>query len=260
MRRKTNMAKLKKLMTVMVMAGICIAMVSTASAADKNWARIQKTGVLTVGTSPDYPPFESVDPATSKIVGFDIDLIDAVAAELGLTSKFQPMGFDSIIIAVKNGQVNLGMSSFSVTEERQKSVDFTIPYYKNGSTVLTRTDSPVKTVKDLVGKRVAAQIGSTSAEAARKIEGAQAQIVDDANIAVMMMKNGAVQGAVLDVAIAENYAKKPEFTIFATPLSYEETAAIVRKGSPEFLDALNKAIKKLEADGTIAKIRTKWGV
>ena len=254
------MARLKKLITVMVMAGVCMAMVSTASAADKNWAKIKKSGVLIVGTSPDYPPFESVDPADNKIVGFDIDLIDAVAAELGLKTKFQGMGFDTIIIAVKNGQVNLGMSSFSVTEERQKSVDFTIPYYKNGSTVLTKTGSPVKTVKDLVGKRVAAQIGSTSAEAAKKIEGCDVQIVDDANIAVMMMKNGAVQGAVLDVAIAENYAKKAEFTLFAKPLSYEETAAIVRKGSPEFLDALNKAIKKLEADGTITKLRAKWGV
>lgn len=254
------MARLKKLLTVMVMAGVCMAMVSTASAADKNWAKIKKSGVLTIGTSPDYPPFESVDPATNKIVGFDIDLIDAVAAELGLKTKFQAMGFDSIIIAVKNGQVNLGMSSFSVTEERKQSVDFTIPYYKNGSTVLTKADSPVKTEEDLVGKRVAAQIGSTSAEAAKKIKGCDAQIVDDANIAVMMMKNGVVQGAVLDVAIAENYAKKPEFTVFEKPLSYEETAAIVRKNSPEFLDALNKAIEKLEADGTIAKLRKKWGV
>lgn len=254
------MLKFKKLMVGVAMAAACVAMVSTASAADKNWAKIQKAGVLTIGTSPDYPPFESVDPATNKIVGFDIDLINAVAAELGLKTTFQPMGFDSIIIAVKNGQVNLGMSSFSVTEERKASVDFTIPYYKNGSTVLTKAGSDVKTVEDLVGKRVAAQIGSTSAEAAKKIEGAQAQIVDDANIAVMMMKNGAVQGAVLDVAIAENYAKKPEFTLFAKPLSYEETAAIVRKGSPEFLGALDKAIEKLEADGTIAKIRAKWGV
>lgn len=254
------MAKLTKLMTVMVMAAVCIASVSTASAADKNWAKIKETGVLTIGTSPDYPPFESVDPATSEIVGFDIDLINAVAAELGLKTKFQAMGFDSIIIAVKNKQVNLGMSSFSVTEERKASVDFTTPYYKNGSVILTKVDSEVKTQADLAGKRVAAQMGSTCAEAAKKIEGATVQIVDDANIAVMMVKNGAVQGASLDMAIAENYAKKPEFTLFEKPLSYEETAAIVRKGSPELLDALNKAIEKLEADGTIAKLRTKWGV
>ena len=194
------------------------------------------------------------------MVGFDIDLIKAIAANLGLKTKFQALGFDSIVIAVKNKQVNLGMSSFSVTEERKRSIDFTIPYYISGSVVLTLADSKVKNVKDLVGKRVAAQMGSTCAEAAKTIEGADAQIVDDANIAVMMMKNGSVQGAVLDIAIAKNYAKKPEFTLFKKTLTYEETAAIMRKGSPEFLHAINEAIKTLEADGTIAKLRTKWGV
>jgi polar amino acid transport system substrate-binding protein len=254
------MAKLTKLMTMVVMAVVCIASASPASAMDENWEKFKKSGVLTVGTSPDYPPFESMNPDTNEIEGFDIDLINAVGAELGLKTEFKSMGFDSIIIAVKNKQVNLGMSSFSVTEERKQSVDFTIPYFKNGSTVLTTANSDIKTVEDLVGKRVSAQIGSTSAEAAKKIKGAEAQIVDDANIAVMMVKNGAVQGAVLDMAIAENYAKKPEFKLFIKPLTYEETAAIVRKGSPEFLEALNKAIKKLEADGTIDKLRVKWDV
>ena len=254
------MAKFTKLASMVLMAAVCIGSVSSASAADKNWEKIKASGVLTVGTSPDYPPFESIDPKTNTVVGFDIDLINAVAAEMGLKTKFQPLGFDSIVIAVKNKQVNLGMSSFTVTEERKQSVDFTLPYYKSGSFVITTAGSKIKTVEDLVGKRVAAQMGSTCAEAAKKIEGATAQIVDDANIAVMMVKNGAVQGAVLDLAIAKNYAKKPEFDLFEKPLTYEETAAIIRKGSPEFLDALNKAIKKLEADGTIAKIRTKWGV
>ena len=254
------MAKFTKLVAVAAMAAICFASAAPAFAKAKAWDRIQKSGTLTVGTSPDYPPFESVDPATNQVIGFDIDLIKAAAAEMGLKVKFQSMGFDSIIIAVKNGQVNVGMSSFSVTEERKASVDFTGPYYKSGSMILTLKDSPVKTVADLKGKRVAAQIGSTMAEAAKKIEGCQAQIVDDANIAVMMVKNGAVAGAVLDVAIAGNYAAKTDFTLFEKPLTYEETAAIVKKGSPELLSALNKAFKTLEANGTVAKLRAKWGV
>ncbi len=254
------MVKLTKLMALMVMTMVCLASAAPASATDKNWEKIKKSGVLTVGTSPDYPPFENIDPATNEMVGFDIDLIKAVAGKLGLKTQFQSLGFDSIVIAVKNRQVNLGMSSFSITEERKRSIDFTIPYYISGSVVLTLANAEEKTVADLVGKRVAAQMGSTCAEAAKTIEGATAQIVDDANIAVMMVKNGAVQGAVLDMAIAENYAKRPEFTLFKKPLTYEETAAIMRKGSPEFLQAINGAIKALEADGTIATLRTKWGV
>lgn len=254
------MAKFTKLMAIVAMAAVCFSSASPALAKDKAWEKIQKNGLLTVGTSPDYPPFESVDPATNEIIGFDIDMIKAAAKEMGLTVNFQPMGFDSIIIAVKNGQVNVGMSSFSVTEERKASVDFTAPYYKSGAVVITLKDSDVKTVADLKGKRVAAQIGSTMAEAAKKIEGCDAQIVDDANIAVMMVKNGAVAGAVLDVAIAGNYAAKAGFTLMEKPLTYEETAAIVRKNSPELLKALDKAFKTLEENGTAAKIRAKWGV
>lgn len=246
----------------MVLAAVFTACTMSASgvmAECKIWDRIQKSGVLTVGTSPDYPPFESIDDA-GNMVGFDIDLIKAVAKEMGLDVKLMSMGFDSIIIAVKNGQVNLGMSSFSVTDERKKSIDFTKPYYASGQVVLTTPKSGVKTVADLKGQAVAAQIGSTSAEAAKNIEGANALIVEDANIAVMMLKTGAVKAAVLDIAIADNYAAKSDFVQLEKPLSYEETAAVVRKGCPAFLDALNAAFEKVKASGQLDALRKKWGV
>ncbi|MDY0162412.1 basic amino acid ABC transporter substrate-binding protein [Desulfobotulus sp.] len=244
---------------IVVLALMALAWTSMAMAECRTWQQIQAAGFFTVGTSPDYPPFESIDDK-GNIVGFDIDLIRAMAAEMGLEVRFQGMGFDSILIAVRSGQVHLGMSSFSVTEERKQSVDFTRPYYKSGQVVIVNPDSGIRTVADLKGKVVSAQIGSTSADAAQAIEGATARIVDDASTAVMMLRNKAAQGAVLDVAIAENYVEKFGFAQLDEPLNYEEVAAVVRKGCPEFLDALNAALEKVEASGKLEELRKKWGV
>lgn len=244
---------------VVMAVWVVLAWTSAAMADCRAWQQIQEAGFFTVGTSPDYPPFESIDDK-GNIVGFDVDLIRAVATEMGLDVRFQGMGFDSILIAVRSGQVHLGMSSFSVTEERKQSVDFTIPYYKSGQVVIVNPDSGIRTVADLKGKVVSAQIGSTSADAAQAIEGATARIVDDASTAVMMLRNKAAQGAVLDVAIAENYVTKFGFAQLDEPLNYEEVAAVVRKDCPEFLAALNVAFGKILASGKVEELRKKWGV
>ncbi|WP_179953291.1 basic amino acid ABC transporter substrate-binding protein [Desulfobotulus mexicanus] len=244
---------------VFVLALLALAWTSMAMAECRLWQQIQSSGFFTVGTSPDYPPFESIDD-NGNIVGFDIDLIRAVAAEMGLEVRLRGMGFDSILIAVRSGQVHLGMSSFSVTEERKRSVDFTIPYYSSGQVVLVNADSDIRTVEDLKGKVVSAQIGSTSADAAQAIEGATARIVDDASTAVMMLRNKAADGVVLDVAIAENYVQRFGFVQMDEPLNYEEVAAVIRKGCPEFLDALNEAFKKVKTSGKLDELRQKWDV
>lgn len=251
---------MKKLINMIALASLITAFIAAPSfAQDKQWEKIKKSGVISVGISPDYPPFESIDDA-GRVVGFDVDLMNAITAKMGLTPKIMKMGFDAIIVATKHGQVNMGMSSFSVTPERQKSVDFTIPYYSSSQVVVTSVRSGITSVADLKGEVVAAQMGSTSADAAKKIEGAKLKITDDANIAMMMLKTGVVKAVVLDVAIAQEYAKKDDFKRIGKPLTHEETAILIQKGHPEMLEELNKAIKSVQEDGTYERLRKKWGV
>lgn len=81
--------------------------------------KIKEAGVITVGNSPDYPPFETIDDK-DNLIGFDIDLMNAIAAELGVKVEFKRLGFDTIITAVQNGQVNIGMSGFYISDERKQ--------------------------------------------------------------------------------------------------------------------------------------------
>ncbi|MCP4115161.1 MAG: basic amino acid ABC transporter substrate-binding protein [Desulfobacteraceae bacterium] len=221
--------------------------------------RIKDAGVMTVGVSPDYPPFESIDDK-GNIIGFDIDLARAVAAELGVEAKFVNMGFDSIITAVKSGQVNVGISSFSINEERKASIDFSTPYLVSSQVVLVQKDSPLKTAEDLAGKHVAAAIGTTGAEAAKSIKDIELKIVDDNNLSVMMLSNGSADAVVIDVAIAKEYQKKLGFDIMEKPLQLEETACVIMKGNEDLTQEINKAIEKIKADGSFDTIKAKWEI
>ncbi len=222
-------------------------------------SRIKEAGSITVGTSPDYPPFENVD-NQGNIVGFDIDLVTAIAKKIGVDVKIMGMGFDSIIIAVKNGQLDIGMSSFSVNEERKASIDFSVPYMVSSQVVLVGKDSPIKTALDLNGKTVAVAMGTTGAEAAKNIKGAKLINVEDSNVSVMMLENGTAHAVVIDVAIANEYAKRRGFNILEQPLQYEETAVVIGKGNDTLKAEIDKAIIELKADGTFEKLKGKWNI
>jgi len=220
--------------------------------------KIKEAGVITVGNSPDYPPFETVDDNGNPI-GFDIDLMNAIAAELGVKAEFKKMDFAVIITAVQNSQLDIGMSGFSISEDRKKEVDFSIPYFLGGQTIVVAPNSNIKKIEDLNGQVVAVQMGTTCADVAKEnIEGAKIRELDDFNTAFMMLKNGSAKAVVADLAVANEYIKKEGFTALGEPLNYEENAIVVKKGNPDLVDALNKALTKLKDNGTITELAKKW--
>ena len=123
------------LVIIMLVVGFAVGLVSgpllmpqSSSATDTVWENIQKTGVIRVGTDPTWPPYQLRDETTGEIVGFEIDLADACAEKLGLTIEWQDVGFDSIIVSVQQGQLDMGVSGFSITADRLDLVSFTIPH------------------------------------------------------------------------------------------------------------------------------------
>ncbi len=245
---------LKKLFVVALMATALLATSQIASA--DMWDKIRKDGVIIIGNSPDYPPYESMDGNTR--VGFDIDLMDAMAEKMGLKVEWKTMSFDSIIAAVNMGQVDIGFSGFSVSEDRKKSVDFSKAYFVSGQVIVTLPDSAIKSGADLKGKKVGVQLGTTGQEAAEKIEGVEVLKPETYSTAFMMLKTKAVDAVVADIPVAEEYAKKQGFVISPEKLSYEENAVVVAKGNPKLVEALNKALDEVEKDGTLGKLVDKW--
>ena len=220
--------------------------------------KIKEAGVITVGNSPDYPPFEQVDDK-GKVEGFDIDLLNAIAAELGVKPELKKMEFDTIITAVQNGQVDIGMSGFSIDEERKQKVDFTVPYYVGGQAVVVAPNSGIKSLEDLKNQVVAVGMGTTGEKTAtEKIPGSKVKGLNDYGTAFMMLKNGSAKAVVADLAVANEYIKKDGFVQLGEPLNYEENAIVVKKGNPELVDALSKAITKLKEAGKIDEFAKKW--
>lgn len=248
------LSTLKKTFVIALMAVAVLATSQIASA--DMWDNIQKDGVIIVGNSPDYPPYETMD--GNDRVGFDIDLMNAMAEKMSLRVDWKTMSFDSIIAAVNMGQVDIGFSGFGISEERKKSVDFSKPYFISGQVIVTRPGSTIKTGSDLNGKKVAVQLGTTGQEAAEKIEGVEVVKPETYSTAFMMLKSEAVDAVVADIPVAEEYSAKQGFVIAPEKLSYEENAIVIPKGNPKLVEALNKALVEVEKDGTLAKLVEKW--
>lgn len=251
--------KMMRTMTIAAVICACLGVfLGQATAADTStWDKIIKTGKITVGNSPDYPPFETLDD-NGKRVGFDIDLLNAMCAQLGIEAEFVTMDFGAIVTATQSGQVNIGMSGFSITEERRKMVNFSNPYYISGQAVVTAPKTGIKSVDDLKGKRVAVGLGTTGQEEAEKIEGITIQYPEDYTVAFVMLKNGGSDAVICDLPVAEAYLKQGGFELVGKPLSYEEFAIIANKKDGEVVKNLNDALAKVKTDGTYDKLIKKW--
>lgn len=258
------MKKLGKLLIVSVLAlAVAIAAAGCGSKQESSQPKtlldqIKAKGEITMATSPDYPPFEFIDDK-GNVAGLDIDLANAIAKEMGVKLTIQQMGFDGIITAVKAGQVNMGVSGFTVTEERKKSIDFTDPYFTGGQVIVALKESNFKGPEDLNGKVVGAQIGTTGEKAANGIKGAQVKTFDDFLMAIQELKNKNIAAVVGDMSVAKNLvASDSKLVIVGKPINEEQTAIIVQKGHPELVKALNDAIAKVKASGEYDKIIQKW--
>ena len=151
---------------------------------------------LRVASNTTFPPFEFVNTKTQEITGFEMDLIRAMGKQAGYEVKITNMAFDGIIPAVLSGSVDVGASGFSVTEERKKRVLFTEPFYKSGLTVLVAkgNEDKIQGFKDLDGRKLAVQIGTTAAAKAKDIKDAKGH-VRKANVCTKCMKAGKVTRA-----------------------------------------------------------------
>ncbi|WP_243546124.1 basic amino acid ABC transporter substrate-binding protein [Pseudodesulfovibrio tunisiensis] len=247
-----------KLVTLLAAATLMVAFVGNAFAGSA-WEKIKEKGVMTIGNSPDYPPFEFIGD-TGERTGFDIDLMDALSKEMGIEVRWMTMDFAAIVTAVQSGQADIGMSGMSVSEERRQQVDFSDPYVASGQVIVTLPDSPVKSAEDLKGKKIAVQLGTTGEQQADKIEGATVVRPETYNIAFMMLKNKAADAVIADLSVADEYAKQGMFQRAGEPLSLEEFAIITKKGNSDLLEALNNALKAVKASGKYDEIVKKWNL
>lgn len=213
---------------------------------------------LSVGSDIPYPPFEQGKPG--EYTGFDIELMEAIGEKIGRTPEFQDTSFETIFRDVQQGKFEAVISAATITEEREKAVDFSNPYYLSEQAVLVKEGSDVKSLEDLDGQTVAVQQGTTGQELAKEeLGGSEIRPFPEGPDAVNALKAGTVEGVIIDAPVAQNAVEKSGGVEIAEKVPTEEEYGIaVAQGETELLEEINKGLEEVLDDGTYKTIYEKW--
>lgn len=219
-------------------------------------ARAQE--VLRVVTDPTFPPMEFVK--DGKRTGFDIELTEALATAMGRKIEWIDIDFKGLIPALVSRRADLAMSAIYITDERKKVVDFSDPYFAGGLVVLTSKSGPIKSLKDLDGRRVSVQVGTKSVGFLKDNHPKVERVEVEKNQEMFnLVEIGRADAAVTGKPAAKIFAQaKPSLHVLAEQLTTEDYGIAVRKDAPELRAALNAALKKIKADGTYDKLLNRW--
>ena len=219
-----------------------------------------------VGLDDTFPPMGFRDDA-NNIVGFDIDLAQAVSDKLGVELVLQPIEWDAKEQELATKNIDAIWNGFSITEERLANLTMSDPYMENSISLVVAKDSEIASMEDMAGKRLAVQSGSSAQEALdseenKEFKDSVGKINEFASYvtALMDLETGNSDAVLMDSVVANymiNTAGK-DFTILDDALVAEEYAVGFRKGDQALCDAVNNALKELKEDGTVETIATKW--
>jgi polar amino acid transport system substrate-binding protein len=221
---------------------------------------------LKVGSDTTYPPFEFVDTKTNRIVGFDVDLVNEICKLINCKATFITTNYDTIFVALSQKQFDMVASGSTITDERQKTVNFSDSYLKYGETLLVRAgDTTVKTKDDLKNVKiiVGVQTGTSNEQTALKLVADQKKQVkryDAFDQAVAALIAGDINCVEIDQPAALGYmATNPgKLMTVKDEFTSDDLGFAFQKGDKELLDAFNAGLKAVRANGTYDKIKDFW--
>jgi len=216
-------------------------------------------GKLTMSTNAAFPPYE-MTADDGSFEGIDIDVAAAIADKLGLELQVDDMDFDAALLAAQNGKSDMVMAGVTVTDERQKVMDFSDTYAEGIQSIIVPEDSDIASVDDLAGKTIGTQRGTTGYIYCTDDFGEDSVVAYDNGLtAVQALNNGQVDAVVIDNAPAKEFvAANTGLKILDTAYAQEDYAIGVAKGNTALLDAINGALEELQADGTLQSIVDKY--
>lgn len=231
---------------------------ATTEATDKI-AQIQEAGVLHLVTSADWPPYEwhLIENGTDTIVGFDIDIAEYIAADLGVELKITDMDFDGLIPAVSTGKADMIMAGMNPTPERSESVDFSDIYIEETDVVLIKAEDAEKysTLEGIEDMKWATQKATVQEDFIKETyPDNYLQSVGQWGTAILSLKTGKVDGILMVDAVAEQYVKQnPDLAIATAPIESTPNASAiaVQKGNDAFVAKINEILTELEESGKL---------
>ncbi|ACN15394.1 GlnH3 [Desulforapulum autotrophicum HRM2] len=217
---------------------------------------------ITVATDTNFPPFEFKDPKTGHHTGFDVELWNAIAQDMGIEYDLQPMDFNGIIPGLQSGQLDAGIAGITIKPERAKVVDFSDPYYNAGLLLLVKADrTDITKVEDLEGKVVATKLGTTSDDFLKKnAKAKEIKLYPNNDAMFMELMMGGADAVMFDSPVIANYVREvgKDRVKVVGPLYMGQSYGIgFPKGSP-LVDKVNKSLKKLKDNGDYRTLYLKW--
>jgi polar amino acid transport system substrate-binding protein len=261
------MKRIAVLVSLLVAMSLVLSACGGGSKAANHLEAIKQAGVIKVGTSADYPPFESVDENGNK-VGFDIDLMTEIANRLGVKLEWVDMPFDSLIAAVQEGKIDASISAFNYTEERDQTIDFSDAYYtsEDAFTVAEGFTGTIANPEDIAAYKVGVQTGTTqdgwltdTLVADGKLPEENLFRYDRVDQAMLDLKNGRIDVMMSDYIPAQALVKQLGGLniIYHGVLSTGPVNMVLPEGDKELQQAINEIIKQLQDEGFIDELAVK---
>ena len=255
------MKKTIRILALVFAAAITIGLFSACGSNDSG-------NQLVFGTNAEFPPFESVAAdgvissvdGTQKFDGIDMVIANKIGEKYGKTAVINNMEFDSLLVALKNGQIDACIAGMTITEERKESVDFSIPYYTATQVMIVKEDADIKKASDLEGKKISVVQGYTGETVIKEL-GFEYETFKKGTECILELVNGKCDAVVIDSATAEKYVADNEGLIIvkdAEAFESEEYGIAVAKGNTELLEQINAAIQEMLDDGTISSLAVQY--
>lgn len=235
-------------------------------AADNSLANIKNKGVLVVGGYIPYGVMEFFD-ANNKAAGIDVDIAAEIASQLGVRLEFNDYDWDKIFPLVKNGQIDLAISSITITPERQKEMLFSNPYFNGGQVIVINVNNQeIKGINDLFGQKIAVQRDSTGYNEAKKYTSENSIFTylnfnasADGQSIINDLANKKFAAIIVDyiqaLTLIKNY---PNLKIVGVPFTKEDYGLATKIGNNSLMEKINSILQNMKKNGTLEKIETKW--
>ncbi|ARP85699.1 amino acid ABC transporter substrate-binding protein [Bordetella genomosp. 9] len=245
----------------MLAVGLLGIAASAMAYAQDDLAQIKKAGVIRIGTEGTYAPFTYHD--AKGLTGFDVEIGRAIAQRLGVKADFVEGKWDGLIAGLDAGRYDAVINQVGITDARKAKYDFSDPYISSQAVLIVRDDNrTIKSFDDLKGKRSANTLTSNFGKLAQKY-GAQVVPVQGFNESIDLLLSGRVDATINDNLSFLDFKKhKPDAKVRAVAsdktAEFSESGVLVRKGNPDLVAAINKALADIKADGTYKKISEKY--
>ncbi len=245
-----------------LLLAILLLFVAACQTDDDSWKRVQDRGVLKVGLDPTYPPFAAAD--ESGVYGLDVDLAQALAADLGLEAEFVLFGYDGLYDALGTKQVDVLISALVIIPEKTRDFAYSEPYFNAGEILIVpANNSDIEAMADLNGRTLAVELGALGhVEAttwAKKLPDLTVQPYPTAVEALTAVTNGEADAALVDAISGRLFVTNaPELKRVAEPVTVEPFALVVRIEDQRLLEELNDTLARLQASGQFQEIISQW--